>query len=186
MKQKSILFLSLFIAFGSFSIKHLMEGDTSIASNENHGNKPDYFVENMKRLSYNKNGKVQNELVSSLVKHFPNDDSLEFKYPKMKIHEKEGPPWNVVSDSAWVNSDRSLVLLNGEVYIWRMDIEGKKQYEILTSDLTIKPLEKLAHTTKAARITTQGIVTNTVGLKVVFKEGRVQLSERVRTIYESR
>ena len=102
----------------------------------------------------------------------------------MKIHEKEGPPWNVVSDSAWVNSDRSLVILNGEVYIWRLDIEGNKQYEILTSDLTIKPLEKFAHTTKAARITTQGIITNTVGLKVVFKEGRVQLSERVRTIYE--
>ena len=58
-----------------------------------------------------------------------------------------------------------------------MDLEGNKQYEILTSDLTIEPLEKFAHTTKAARITTQGIVTNTVGLKVVFKEGRVQLSE---------
>ena len=184
MKQKSILFLSLFIALGSFSIKHLMEGTNSVASTENQSNKPDYFVENMKRLSYNKNGKVQNELISPLVKHFPSDDSLEFKSPKMKIHEKEGLPWNVVSDSAWVNSDRSLVILNGEVYIWRMDLEGNKQYEILTSDLTIKPLEKFAHTTKAARITTQGIVTNTVGLKVVFKEGRVQLSERVRTIYE--
>ena len=186
MNQKSILLLSLFIALGSFSIKHLMERADRVVFKENHGSNPDYFVENMKRLSYNKNGKVQNELVSSLVKHFPNDDSLVFKSPRMKIHEKEGPPWNVVSDSAWVNSDRSLVILNGEVYIWRMDIEGNKQYEILTSDLTIKPFEKFAHTTKAAQITTQGIVTNTVGLKVVFKEGRVQLSERVRTIYESR
>ena len=104
------------------------------------------------------------------MKHFPNDDSLEFKSPKMKIHEKKGLPWNVVSDSAWVNSDRSLVILNGEVYIWRMDLEGNKQYEILTSDLTIKPLEKFAHTTKAARITTQGIVTNTVGLKLFLRK----------------
>tara|TARA_B100001115_G_C15677601_1_gene327478 strand:- start:376 stop:690 length:315 start_codon:yes stop_codon:yes gene_type:complete len=102
----------------------------------------------------------------------------------MKIHEKRGLPWNIISDSAWVNSDRSLVLLNGKVYIWKMDIEGNKQYEILTSDLTIEPDEKFAHTTKAARIVSRGIVTNTVGLKVVFKEGRVQLFERVRTIYE--
>ena len=70
MKQKSILFLSLFIALGSFSIKHLIEGANRVVSTENQGNKPDYFVENMKRLSYNKNGKVQNELISPLVKHF--------------------------------------------------------------------------------------------------------------------
>lgn len=186
MKQKAILFLILFMVFGSFSIKHLMERTDSSPSTKDSDTEPDYFVENMKRFSYNKNGKIQNELVSSLVKHFPHDDSLEFKSPQMKIHEKEGLPWNVVSDSAWVNSDRSLVLLNGKVYIWRMDNNGNKQYEILTSDLTIKPIEKFAHTTKAARITTQGVVTNTVGLKVVFKEGRVQLSERVRTIYEPR
>ena len=78
MKQKSILFLSLFIALGSFSIKHFMEGNNSVASTENNDNQPDYFVENMKRLSFDKNGKVQNELVSPLVKLFPNDDSLEF------------------------------------------------------------------------------------------------------------
>ncbi len=184
MNQKSILFLFLFVTFGSFSIKYLMERTDSNPSAKGTDHEPDYFVENMERFSYNKNGKIQNELVSPLVKHFPHDDSLEFKSPQMKIHEKEGFPWNVVSDSAWVNSDRSLVLLNGKVYIWKMDAEGNKKYEIRTSDLTIRPDKKFAHTTKAARITTQGIVTNTVGLKVVYKEGRVQLSERVRTIYE--
>ena len=65
-----------------------MEGNNSVVSIENYDNQPDYFVENMKRLFLDKNGKVQNELVSPLVKHFPNDDSLEFKSPKMKIHEK--------------------------------------------------------------------------------------------------
>jgi len=184
LNRKSILFLFIVVALGSFAVNHLLERTDTNPLAKNKGYEPDYFVENMKRLSYNKNGKIQNELVSSLVKHFPHDDSLEFKSPKMKIHEKSGLPWNIVSDSAWVNSDRSLVLLNGKVYIWRIDIEGNKQYEIITSDLTIKPDEKFAYTTKPARITTQGVVTNTVGLKVVFKEGRVQLSERVRTIYE--
>ena len=41
-----------------------MEGNNSVASIENYDNQPDYFVENMKRLSFDKNGKVQNELVS--------------------------------------------------------------------------------------------------------------------------
>ena len=102
----------------------------------------------------------------------------------MKIYEKKGKPWNVVSESAWINSDGTIVLLNGNVYIWKLDNYGNKEYEIITSDLTIKPEEKFAQTKKAARITNQGTVTNTIGLKVVFKEGRVQLSDRVRTIYE--
>ena len=168
----------------SFFVKFLVEDRSTNYSEFNSDMNPDYFVEKMERFSFDKKGKLQNELESELVKHFPHDDSLELKSPRMKIYEKKGKPWNVVSESAWINSDGTIVLLNGNVYIWKLDNYGNKEYGIITSDLTIKPEEKFAQTKKAARITNQGTVTNTIGLKVVFKEGRVQLSDRVRTIYE--
>ena len=184
MNQKIVLFISLFIATASFVVQYVIENSSAKKSDPLSSNEPDYFVENMHRFSFGSDGKIQNELQSVLVKHFPHNDSLEFKAPNMKIYENKGMPWNVVSDSAWVNSERTLILLNGKVYIWRISDTGKKEYEIITSDLTIKPNEKFAHTKKPAKITTRGVVTNTVGLKVVFKEGRVQLSDRVRTVYE--
>lgn len=186
MKQRIALFLTLFIAITSYIVQYFIENNTIDDFALSSSKEPDYFVENMHRFSFDSNGKIQNELQSELVKHFPHDDSLEFKAPKLKIYENKGLPWNVVSETAWVNSERTLVLLNGKVYIWKINKMGKKEYEIITSDLMIKPDERFAQTKRPARITSQGTVTDTVGLKVVFKEGRVQLSDRVRTVYESK
>jgi lipopolysaccharide export system protein LptC len=175
----------LLVGLGAFTFwlwQRLDEGDGVAAQVRPH--KPDYYIEKMIRNSMDKNGELRNILHAERVVHYPDDDSTELSKPRMEIYNGRSQPWHVVSDSGWVSSGNEVVLLKGDVEIWRLDDDGRRELEVLTTELRVLPKEKYAETDNAATITSQGTVTKTVGMRANFAHDRLELLNNVRTRYE--
>ncbi len=176
---------SFFVVFAFLSFLLLENVGERLGKKEKVASRePDYYLESMVRTTTDMMGGLKNILRSQLVEHYPDDDSMELSKPHFEIYNEEAQPWHVVSESAWVSSGNEVVLLQGKVDIWKNDELGRKIYEIHTSEVRVLPGEKYAETDKPSKIIGPGSQTNSVGMRVAFAEGRVELMERVRSKYE--
>lgn len=145
---------------------------------------PDYYLENMIRTTTGADGRVRNILKASLVEHFPGDDSVELQRPYLEIYGTDDKPWQVLADRGWMSSGNEVVLLHGDVEIWREDNDGKRSYEVLTKELRVLPEEQYAETRQPAVIVAPGGITHAIGVRANFGHGRLELVESVRSRYE--
>ena len=183
--QSSWISAALFVLLGAFSFwlwQQLDEADAPVLKVQEH--EPDYYIEEMVRTSTDETGTVQNVLYADLVLHFPDDDSTELTRPRMEIYNGRDRPWYVIAESGWVSSGNEVVLLHGEVEIWRNDDEGERNFEVLTSELRILPQERYAETDDPATITSPTTVTTTIGMRANFAHDRLELLQRVRSRHE--
>lgn len=144
----------------------------------------DYYIENMVRTSMGTEGELRNILRATLVEHFPDDDSTELASPHLEIYNGHPRPWHVIAESGWVSSGNDVVLLHGEVEIWRNDDTGKREYEVLTSELRVLPKEQYAETDSPATLIGPSTVTHSIGMRANFAHDRLELLERVRSRHE--
>ena len=174
-----------FVALGALTFwiwQQLDEDQTPVAKAKDH--EPDYYLEKMIRTSLDETGQVRNVLYADVVLHFPDDDSTELTKPRMEIYNGRSEPWYVIAESGWVSSGNEVVLLHGEVEIWRQGDAGVREFEVLTSELTILPEEKYAETDDPATITSPSTVTTSVGLRANFAHDRLELLDRVKSRHE--
>ena len=129
-------------------------------------------------------GEVRNVLYADLVLHYPDDDSTELTRPRLEIYNGRDDPWYVIAESGWISSGNEVVLLHGEVEIWRTNDAGERTFEILTSELRVLPNEKYAETDDPATITSPTTVTTTIGMRANFAHDRLELLERVRSRHD--
>ena len=145
---------------------------------------PDYYIDDMVRTTTGIEGELRNILKAEQVRHYPDDDSIELDSPHLEIYNGHPQPWHVIAETGWVSSGADVVLLHGEVEIWRYGDAGARQYEVLTTELRVLPKEQYAETDSPAKITGPSTVTHTIGMRANFAHDRLELLERVRSRYE--
>ena len=174
-----------FVALGALTFwlwQQLDEGQEPVAKKKDH--EPDYYIEHMVRRSMDETGAVRNILYADLVLHYPDDDSTELTKPRLEIYNGRQDPWYVIAETGWISSGNEVVLLHGEVEIWREGNEGERSFEVLTSELRVLPQEKYAETDNEATINSPSSVTTSIGLRANFAHDRLELLERVRSRHE--
>lgn len=145
---------------------------------------PDYYIENMVRNTLDETGALKNVLHADLVTHFPDDDSTELARPRMEIYNGSSDPWYVIAETGWVSSGSEVIVLHGEVEIWRLDDAGRREFEVITSELRVLPKEQYAETNDPATITSKTTITKTIGMRANFAHDRLELLQQVRTRHE--
>lgn len=174
-----------FVALGAVTFwlwQQLDEGQAPVAKLKEH--EPDYYIEQMVRRSMDETGGVRNVLYAELVLHYPDDDSTELTKPRLEIYNGRATPWYVIAETGWISAGNEVVLLHGEVEIWREGDEGQRTLEILTRELTVLPEEKYAETDEPATINSPTSVTTSIGMRANFAHDRLELLERVRSHHE--
>ncbi|MGQ0657403.1 MAG: LPS export ABC transporter periplasmic protein LptC [Chromatiales bacterium] len=145
---------------------------------------PDYYMEDFTQSRMNERGQLHHRLTAELMLHYPDDDSTELVRPVLAVYNEAPTPWQVRAEKGWVSADSELVLLTGEVHIWRDGANGERELDVLTRDLRVRPRERYAETDKPARIHAPGVLYNAVGMRAIFKENRLELLSRVRGRHE--
>lgn len=146
---------------------------------------PDYYIEDMVRNTLDETGALKNVLYADLVTHYPDDDSTELSNPRLEIYNGKAEPWYVIAERGWVSAGSEVVLLHGEVEIWRLDESGQREFEVLTSELRVLPKEQYAETDDPATITSVTTITKTIGMRANFAHDRLELLKQVRSRYEA-
>jgi lipopolysaccharide export system protein LptC len=162
--------------------QYLEDADSTAAPSQPH--EPDYYIEDMVRNTLDETGALKNVLYADLVTHYPDDDSTELSNPRMEIYNGGVDPWYVIAESGWVSSGNEVVLLHGEVEIWRLDDAGARKFEVLTSELRVLPREQYAETDDPATITSKTSVTKTIGMRANFAHDRLELLKQVKSRHE--
>ena len=175
----------VFVALGALTFwlwQQLDEDDDYATPTRVH--EPDYYIEDMVRNTLDENGALKNVLHADLVTHFPDDDTTELARPRMEIYNGSSDPWYVIAETGWVSSGNEVVILHGEVEIWRLDDAGNREFEVITSELRVLPKEQYAETDDPATITSKTTITKTIGMRANFAHDRLELLKQVRSRHE--
>ena len=83
--------------------------------------RPDYIADDLLVLTMDEQGHLARRLKTPQLRHYPDDDSSELEQPRLTVYRRDGPPWTAQSQTGWIASDGTEVLLRGDV---RVDREG--------------------------------------------------------------
>ncbi|RME34495.1 MAG: LPS export ABC transporter periplasmic protein LptC [Gammaproteobacteria bacterium] len=176
--------LLLCLALGSaWLLERLRERATARQAVEQHH--PDLYMENFVRLGMDKEGRLRNRLRATRLMHYPDDDTTEMIRPRLQVISGDGVPMFVTADRAWASSDNEVILLYGEVRIWRNRPDGERELELITSDLKVLPEEEYAETEEPVTIIGDRMVTDATGLRADLARRRLKLLHKVRSRYET-
>ena len=83
-----------------------------------------------------------------------------------------------------MSADDDVMLLLGEVHIWRDGADGVREIDLRTTDLRVLPESEYGETDKPVVIRTPGSESRGIGMRAYLNQRRIELLSEVRTIYE--
>lgn len=102
---------------------------------------PDIFVENLRAVSFDKNGNATQILSAARAEHFPDDDTTQLTAPQITLNDPEQPTFHVTSDTAKVSGDRANAWFSGNV-------KATRDAETVARDPGQKPTGAITLTTE--------------------------------------
>ncbi len=147
---------------------------------------PDFYMENFSTTTMDELGKPKRTLSADHMAHFPDTDTNELENPYMILFDPARPPWHVRSERGWVSPDSDVMLLLGNVHIWRNNEVGERVLDLTTRDLRVLPDSQYGETDKPVVIRTPSSESRGTGMRAFLDQRRIELLSRVRTVYEKK
>jgi lipopolysaccharide export system protein LptC len=141
---------------------------------------PDLFVNDMDLRIIGEDGNVHYRVQASRVDQYPYDDHSELTNPFMQIFSNQQAVWDARSEHGRVADQGDTVWLLGRVEINRPPQAGQRAFNVVTSDLMVKPQSDTAETTALAVIRSGAYRIEGVGMLANLRENRLDLHSRVR------
>jgi len=145
---------------------------------------PDFYMERFTTTTMNSRGEPTRRLEAQAMHHFPDTNTNELEQPYLVLYNEGGQPWHVRSERGWVSENGDVILLLGEVDIWRDDAGGRRSIEIETKDLRVLPQSDYGETDQPVVIRTPSSETRGRGMRGYLEQSRVELLADVTTFYD--
>jgi lipopolysaccharide export system protein LptC len=148
----AIFLLSILAAFTYYLAEFANRGD-KVTESKVVRHEQDYFVERFTLIKLNAQGQPTFRLAAELMKHFPDDDTIEFTKPKLISLDKSKPVITVVSDSGKAGPQGDITELFGNVVLTRAPNEVSKLLKMNTEYLLVDTNKETGTTDKPTKIT---------------------------------
>ena len=145
---------------------------------------PDFFIEDFTTTTMGPEGRPARRLTAEYMAHFPDSDTNEFQEPYVIIFRDAGEPWHVTGERGWTSGAGDVMLLLGEVRIWRNGESGERKVQIETRDLRVLPESDYGETEEPVIIRTPTSITRGIGLRAWLEQSRMELLADVHTRIE--
>jgi len=150
---------------------------------------PDAYMEGIVMRSMNADGRPGHEVRAARAEHFERGDRTEFEAPFISFYRPDGRLWTLAAERGVARDGDREILLQGEVLIRRPSDparpRGEADLRVRTRELRILSDEEFAETDQPATIEHRYGRVDAVGMKVWFKQERLQLLSQVHGIYET-
>jgi len=141
----------------------------------------DYTVVGLNSTTMAATGLPARTLQARELRHFPADDTTELDQPVLTVHQAQGPPWLIESDTGWVSADGTLVLLNGEVHITREAGMDNRPIRLDTHNVRVQPYQDYAETDEPVRVRSGKDRVDAVGMQAWLRSpARIKLLADVK------
>lgn len=145
---------------------------------------PDLFLRHFTTTWMGPDGQPERELRGVRLEHYPGTDTHEVWQPHVKRFRAEGAPTELRSDHAWLSADRTLLLLNGPVDLWRDGAGGDRQLQVLTRDARVLLDADYVEAEAPSRILDPTGETRSLGLRAWLDRDRLELPRQVESTYQ--
>ena len=145
---------------------------------------PDFFVENFVTTMRDEEGEPRQRIQAAYMAHFSDTGTREFTWPRLTMYRGDAAPWQARAERGWLSASGDLMLLQGEVFIWRNSREGEPRIEIETRDLRVLPGTDYGETDQPVVITTRHSRSRGVGMRAWLEKGRLELLSQVHTVFD--
>lgn len=175
-----LIFLVLLVSI-SYALIYWLDEDSGFSRSELAAHDPDFYMEDFNTLTMNPDGSPKNRLHALYMAHYPLEDTTELIQPKLEIFRELTPPVVVTAEKAWVTSDNQVILMRGNVNLFKYDQEGNQTLKVITTDVRVLVDEEYAETDQAATLIGRSSVTNSEGLRAYLQEDRLEFLNDVHT-----
>ncbi len=151
---------------------------------------PDLFITNFRAVSFDKAGVVQQSLEAQRAQHHPDDDSIDFVQPHLKVTRPTEPVLEVKASTGSISGDRKTVLFRGDVRAVREPgpTQAKSSSDgplTLTTDfLRVLPDKGIAETDRAVTIEEARGIIHGVGLTIDNQARIAKIRSAVRGTFQ--
>ena len=158
--------------------------DEERAAREAAAHTPDFYMENFTTTTMGADGSPTRRISADYMAHFADTESSEFTNPYLVLYPESGEPWQVRSERGWASAHDDVMLLLGEVHIWRDTAEGERLLDIHTRDLRVLPATDYGETDQPVTIRRGNVRSSGLGMRAYLEDDRLELLSKVRTVYD--
>ena len=148
------------------------------------GDIADFYMETFSTTVMDENGQPKRTLTGERMSYFAKNDTKEVEHPYLIVYHPNRSPWHAKSERAWVSANEDVMLLYGDVLIWRVNEAGVRELEIETRDVRVLPDTQYGETDQPVVIRTPSSETRSIGMRAYMEQRRIELLSGVKTIYE--
>ena len=177
-----MIFLIALVAGSFWLVAALSDTERGDAQDVRHV--ADLYITDFTTITMGADGRPVRELSAERLSHFPDTDTKELEKPHLVIYHPTRPPYHVRSERGWVSANDDVMLLLGEVHIWRDNLDGVRELDLRTTDLRVLPESQYGETDKHVIIRTPNSEASGEGMRAYMKQRRIELLSQVRTVYE--
>jgi lipopolysaccharide export system protein LptC len=145
---------------------------------------PDVFVEDLRAVNLDKDGRVRQALIAKRARHYPDDDTTVVDSPEITFTDPDTPRLDVTADHATVTGDREHAYFEGHVKAIRQAATGANEkpdgpITVTSEFLHVLPKEDRIVTDRAVTISDPRGTINATGLELDNKAKIVKLKSHV-------
>jgi lipopolysaccharide export system protein LptC len=145
---------------------------------------PDFYLDKFTTVHMDGEGNPKRRLEGARLAHYPDTDSNEIRAPYMVLYHPTREPWHVRAERGWVSGAGDVILLLGEVHVWRDSSSHTREVDIRTRDLRVLPQSEYGETDKPVVIRTRNAELRAVGMRAWLDDNRIELLSQVQSVYE--
>ncbi len=180
-KWLPLIALFVFCAASWWVVTDLSDPDT--VGDSVSGDLPEFYMEKFSTTTMDENGRPKHTLTGERMTIYPNQ-TKEVEQPHLIVYEENRPPWHATSERVEVSADDTLMVLYGDVRLWRNNEAGVLELEMETRQLSVFRDKDYAVTDEPVVIRTPSTKTTGTGMRVYKESRRLKLLSGVKTIYE--
>jgi lipopolysaccharide export system protein LptC len=181
-----IAFLIILLAFTLWLNQDSASNNSTISLNQT-DETSDFFIKEAYAIEFDTNGDPIHILKTPYLEHYPKNNTSIFTKPEFTIYSehRDQPPWFIFADEGRTEAGLDIVYLIHHVLIEQPNATGHITNTLKTEKLTVYTKKNIAETAEPVTIEQPGLEVHSIGMKVYFKEKRVELLNQARGVYDA-
>jgi lipopolysaccharide export system protein LptC len=144
----------------------------------------DAFGENIISTQYDTAGKTRYEFHAPNLQHYKTNNTTIIEHPTFYMYDKQDQPWKITSELASAANGLKQIQLLNDVNISGEDTDSFKNLLFISQQAHYYPEEGMAVSYEPVTIIQPGVNLRANGMKVFFKENKIQLLSSVKGEYD--
>jgi lipopolysaccharide export system protein LptC len=178
----AIIALFMLVCYTGWLLKEMNKSSFVTPEDNKH---PDFIINNVIATETSETGSIKNKFMSPKVVHYNDNDTYFYDSPHVIAYPSDGKaPWDITAVHGKSINGTEKIILWDDVKIHEPQSTQNNDTWITTSWMVIFPKQNYAESDKPVTFTEPDLTVHSIGMRVYFKEKKVELLNQAQGVYD--